>query len=73
MLLRAAGHPRHLVRLRDTKEAFDEALAAKGLTRMDVEDAMTAARLAAEAGGIAHRALEDARREWRLWKILAGI
>jgi hypothetical protein len=72
MLLRAAGHPRHLVRLRDTQEVFDEALASRGLGGTDAEEAIKAARLAAEAGGLAHRALADARREWQIWKSLAG-
>lgn len=71
MLLRAAGHPRHLIRLRDSQEAFDEAVLARGLTGHDAETAIAAARQAAESGGIAHRAAEDARREWRVWKDLA--
>lgn len=70
-LLRAAGLPRHALRLRDTDEAQrSAALAAlerSGVpmgTRRDLLDGiLEPARQAAKAEAPAHRALEDARRE----------
>jgi hypothetical protein len=74
-LLRAGGLPRHALRLRDTEEARAEAAAAaldaggvpsgdrEGLLAMVLDEA----RRAAEAGPVAHRALQDARREHALW------
>jgi hypothetical protein len=75
-LLRAAGMPRHSLRLRDTEEVQREAalaaLAGTGLPEQEqaaMADAVVAeATEASRAGGEpAHRALEDARRELRLW------
>lgn len=76
-LLRAAGLPRHALRLRDTEEAQERlALAVmEGSSLPDaaraerVKEVLRAAREAAEgAGPPAHRALEDARAELRLWR-----
>ncbi|MDJ0391562.1 transcriptional regulator [Roseomonas sp. E05] len=70
-LLRAAGLPRHALRLRDTEEAHRQAvLAALGSAGNEqMEEVIDAARRAVEAGGApTHRALDDARRELRLWR-----
>lgn len=75
-LLRAAGLPRHALRLRDTEEAHRlaaiEELARVGVPEPArdalVEAVLVATRQAAEAAQPAHRALEDARRELRLWR-----
>jgi hypothetical protein len=75
-LLRAAGLPRHALRLRDTEEARRHAvfttLENAGVpvdARRDVlDDILEAARHAAAAEPPAHRALDDARRELRLWR-----
>jgi hypothetical protein len=74
-LLRAAGLPRHALRLRDTEEAHQHAIHAAldgagvpvGARRDIVDELLAAARRAAEAEPPAHRAIEDARRELRLW------
>jgi hypothetical protein len=69
MLLRAAGYPRHLLRLRDTEAAFVEA--ARELAAEDgVAEVIAAARAKVEAEPPSHRALEDARREWRIWQAI---
>ncbi|MBO1078748.1 transcriptional regulator [Roseomonas haemaphysalidis] len=60
-LLRAAGLPRHALRLRDTEEAHRAVLLAAGLPPEQAE-----ALLPDEPP--AHRALEDARRELRRWR-----
>ncbi|MBV9749507.1 MAG: transcriptional regulator, partial [Acetobacteraceae bacterium] len=76
-LLRAAGLPRHALRLGDTEEA--QRLVARAVLetaglRAEVgpgllEESLGAARRAAEgAGRPAHRALDDARRELHLWR-----
>ena len=75
-LLRAAGLPRHALRLRDTEEAQSRAaLAVLGDADVpaDAREGVLAgvlgeARRAAETGPPAHRALDDARRELRLWQ-----
>lgn len=67
MLLRAAGRPRHLIRLVDTEVAFIEAARAHG---GDTTALIAAARARAEAQPPAHRALADARREWSIWRSL---
>jgi hypothetical protein len=67
MLLRAAGQPRHLVRLRDTDEAFVAAAAAKG---GDVAARIAAARARIDATPPRHRALGDAHREWAIWRAI---
>lgn len=70
VLLRAAGLPRHALRLRDSQEAH-VAAAREGLgPDAPTEAALNAlelARLRLADEPVAHRALEDARREWRLW------
>ena len=75
-LLRAAGLPRHTLRVRDTDEVqertADRVLAASGVPEAArpalVREIVEAVR--AEYGGVApaHRALEDARRELALWQ-----
>lgn len=76
-LLRAAGLPRHALRLRDTEEA-QRATALAVLERssmtaearaQQVEALLQAAREAkARQGAPTHRAVEDARQELRLWQ-----
>ncbi len=70
MLLRAAGKPRHLVRLRDSEEAFIEA-AHRGLDPAADPGAIAGliaeARTIVEAAPTEHRALADARREREIW------
>jgi hypothetical protein len=76
-LLRAAGLPRHALRLRDTEEvqrsAATEALRGAGIPEAAwpklLDEILGSARRAAEeAGPPAHRALDDARQELRLWR-----
>ncbi|WP_043341959.1 3'-5' exonuclease family protein [Belnapia moabensis] len=75
-LLRAAGLPRHALRLRDTDEAQqDTALAVLaragvpvGAQRGIVDGIREAVRQAATAEPPTHRAPEDARRELSLWR-----
>ncbi len=67
MLLRAAGHPRHLVRLQDSDVAFAAAAAPQG---GDIAARIEAAKQAALPAG--HRALADAKREWAIWRALVG-
>ena len=67
MLLRAAGRPRHLIRLEDTEVAFIEAANARS---GDATTLIAAARAKAEAQPPAHRALADARREWSIWRMI---
>jgi hypothetical protein len=69
MLLRAAGRPRHLLRLKDSEDAF---VAAASL---HVEAEIAAQRIAearqrANALPVAHRAVDDAKREWSIWRQL---
>jgi hypothetical protein len=79
-LLRAAGLPRHALRLRDTEEARREAalaaLAGSGLNPAAQEAVLGAVLAAAEregrAAAPAHRALADARREMDLWRGIGG-
>ena len=68
-LLRAAGRPRHLLRLKDSEEAFVAA------ARMHAGVELAAQRVAearerANAAPVAHRAVDDARREWSIWRQL---
>ncbi|MFT8243097.1 transcriptional regulator [Roseomonas sp. BN140053] len=76
-LLRAAGVPRHALRLRDTDEAQERAVAAAldagGIPAEEraalAARILDAARHGDEAAGPpAHRALADARRELVLWQ-----
>lgn len=78
-LLRAAGLPRHALRLRDTEEAQREAvLAALAEAGVPAEqqaglayEILSAALAEAEqAGPPAHRALADARQELERWREL---
>jgi hypothetical protein len=75
MLLRAAGRPRHLLRLRDSEEAFVEAARVRlgeGADEAAVAEAIAMARALVEARPTAHRALADARREWEIWRQVRG-
>jgi hypothetical protein len=74
VLLRAAGYPRHALRLRDTEEA-DLETAAEILApgRETGEVAVAAIRILREtrerlARPPAHRALADARQEFEVWQ-----
>lgn len=76
VLLRAAGLPRHALRLRDTDEAqLEAALAGLGTelteaTRRARAEAIIARIRAADTGPIAHRALPDAQHEYELWRAI---
>jgi hypothetical protein len=77
-LLRAAGLPRHALRLRDTEAAWADTAAAILAEREDgtapptvVAEIVAAVRAARAAEPPGHRALEDARREWRSWRGVA--
>ena len=75
-LLRAAGLPRHALRLQDTEELHRQTM-REALVRMsvpaDLHDGLMkkvlsqAQRKDDELGPAEHRALADARREQRLW------
>lgn len=76
-LLRAAGLPRHALRLQDTvaaqclaaAAALDDAGVPAGAQPGIVHDVIAAVRqMDEEAGPPAHRALDDARRERQLWQ-----
>jgi hypothetical protein len=75
-LLRAAGLPRHALRLRDTEEARRAAaLAALAAVSLDparheevVAVVMAGVEQDAKSAMPAHRALADARREMELWR-----
>jgi hypothetical protein len=70
MLLRGAGRPRHLIRLQDTEIAFAAAARAQlGARATDtaVAKLIADARAVVDAQPPGHRALSDARREWRIW------
>lgn len=78
-LLRAAGFPRHTLRLRDTEEA--QAEIARSLLRgvvpaAELEDAVEAVIVLSEVrnadGPPAHRALADAREEHARWQAVAA-
>ncbi|MBP0492821.1 3'-5' exonuclease [Pararoseomonas indoligenes] len=75
-LLRAAGQPRHALRLRDTEEARQVA-ALSAMRQAGLNPAEHSGLLVsllgtltreAEDGTPAHRALDDARRELALWR-----
>jgi hypothetical protein len=71
MLLRAAGRPRHLIRLRDTDELLIAAARARlgpGAADAEVAARIAEARACIETAPPAHRALADARREWAVWR-----
>lgn len=74
VLLRAAGLPRHAMRLKDTDEAQREAaVSALGgvfageALEAAVADIISRVREAADRQPVRHRALEDAEAERRLW------
>jgi hypothetical protein len=70
MLLRAAGRPRHLLRLRDSEEAFFAAARQRLGPAADeaaIVGRVAAARARVDAQPATHRALADARREWQIW------
>lgn len=75
-LLRAAGLPRHALRLRDTDEAqhaaalavLDRGGVSPAARRDLLDDILEASRRRSKAAPPAHRALEDARGELRLWQ-----
>ena len=74
VLLRAAGLPRHAMRLKDTDHAQVEAaeaalrpVARDGELKVLVEDVVQRARDAAAYGPTVHRALPDAERELQVW------
>ena len=73
MLLRAAGEPRHLIRLQDTSVAFAAAAGVR-LGRQSTDEAVTdliaQARTPIDAQPPGHRALADARREWQIWRAI---
>jgi hypothetical protein len=75
-LLRAAGLPRHALRLRDTKTAQRETMRAILRTSIaaehleaEIERLRTAAIAALPAGPPAHRALADAEAERTRWQV----
>ena len=75
MLLRAAGRPRHLLRLADTEAAFTAAARdrlGEGATEAAIADLIARARATVGTTPAAHRALEDARRDWRIWQEIRG-
>lgn len=77
LLLRAAGHPRHELRLRDTEVAFAEAAAERLGPEAGSEDiaALIAhARLSLDTEPVAHRALADARKELAIYDaVVRGV
>ncbi|WP_334162381.1 3'-5' exonuclease [Phenylobacterium sp.] len=79
VLLRAAGLPRHALRLRDSELAFVEAARAGLPQNLSEEPAQAAALIVAqalrerEARPVAHRALADAQEERRTWLRAASL
>jgi hypothetical protein len=80
VLLRAAGLPRHALRLRDTEEAHGEiarALLAPLLLPDALEGAVanvvSLAELRFRDGPVAHRAVEDAERERQRWMAVRAV
>jgi DNA polymerase III epsilon subunit-like protein len=74
VLLRAAGHPRHELRLMDSDIVLAEAVRARlggAASQERVTALIEAVRKGAGANEPEHRALADARREWRIWRHLA--
>jgi DNA polymerase III epsilon subunit-like protein len=74
-LLRASGLPRHRLRLRDADDAMREAaratLAQAGAPEIQpslVQQLLDAARATLAGEEVAHRAVDDARREVRVWQ-----
>lgn len=76
VLLRAAGLPRHALRLKKSDDAFaDAARAAFGHTVSETEIAALVAKIieSTEPGSPAHRALSDARLELRRWTMAREV
>ena len=80
ILLRAAGLPRHALRLRDTEEAHAEAAAAllapllpPDALESAVANAVSLAELRFRDGPIRHRAVADAERERQRWLAVCGV
>jgi hypothetical protein len=80
VLLRGAGRPRHAMRLKDSDEAHREAAhetlapaIATGQLEAAIAEVIERARREATAGEPTHRALEDAKREWRIWLAVQRI
>lgn len=75
VLLRAAGLPRHAMRLKDTEAVdldaaralLEDGVAPEGRDRV-AADILETARASIEAEPPAHRALPDAARELKLWR-----
>jgi hypothetical protein len=75
MLLRAAGKPRHLLRLADTEAAFVAAAQERLGPSADeaaIAELVAQAQATLDHAPAAHRALEDARRDWRIWREIRG-
>jgi hypothetical protein len=77
ILLRSAGFSRHALRVRDSDEAFAEAIRSnhsdRGLevpTPEQIAARVAAAKATDRSRPPAHRALPDARREWQIWRAL---
>jgi len=76
MLLRAGGQPRHLLRLADTEDVFVAAVReglGPAVEPQTIIDIVEQARAVVESGPVAHRALEDAQREMRIWREVQRI
>ena len=76
-LLRAAGAPRHSLRLRDTEEAQMEALreiispiVSPLELENDIESILTLFAMRSHDAPPAHRALPDARQEYERWRAI---
>lgn len=80
VLLRAAGLPRHAMRLSDTEMAQRETAAERLRTvvqgdalEREIEKIMNEARRLVEDEAVRHRALDDAKRELRIWQEVARL
>ena len=76
VLLRASGHQRHLLRFRDSDEAFAEAAEAslgEGASPEEIAALVAQARERVEEEPPTHRALSDARREWSIWQAIRAF
>ena len=70
MLLRASGLPRHLHRLQDTEVAFLEAATARASDKAEAWAIVARARAKIDDQPVGHRAEDDARREWAIWRAI---
>jgi hypothetical protein len=80
VLLRAAGLPRHALRLRDTEEAHREAartllapLLPDDALDSAVANAVSLAELRFRGGPVRHRAVDDAERERQRWLAVRAV